>query len=267
MATKKRSLVSGLRPEVHRLPLNRPLGAHNVYEIPVDASLIEAARAIYRQHIAPRVSDQHGSFHSGDFAFHVNRPPDWGSDISWWSADDAQTYRYFESEFFLKVNLGEPLDRLIDIDSTVRLYCPLFVVRSRCERTFFHVDYEPGCGTNAYTLMTPLEDMSSMGDGHLAYLDARGRPCIYRYKKGTAIVFGTSFFHGTQVVAGGQPQAFLCFTFGSDKEKYWPEVKKSIYGQSRLLCTPSGTLLTRSTPECEARHPDTAPNNTVNVRS
>ena len=183
MATKKRSLVSGLRPEVHRLPLNRLLGAHNVYEIPVDASLIEAAREIYHQHIAPRVSDQHGSFHSGDFAFHVNRPPDWGSDISWWSADDAQTYRYFESEFFLKVNLGEPLDRLIDIDNTVRLYCPLFVVRSRCERTFFHVDYEPGCGTNAYTLMTPLEDMSSMGDGHLAYLDARGRPRIYRYKK------------------------------------------------------------------------------------
>ncbi len=246
MATKVRGLVSGLGSEVHRLPLNTGLQAHNVYEIPVDPSPIEAARALYGQHIAPRVSTQQGSFHSGDFAFHVSRPADWGSDISWWSADDAQTYRYFESEFFLKISLGEPLHRLIDVDSTVRLYCPFFVVRSRCERTFFHMDYTRGCGTNAYTLMTPLEDMSSTGDGHLAYLDARGRSCIYCYRKGTAIVIGTSFVHGTQVVASGQPRAFLCFTFGSDKEKYWPELKKSIYYQSRLLCTPGGTLLTRS---------------------
>jgi hypothetical protein len=108
------------------------------------------------------------------------------------------------------------------------------------------MDYTPGCGTNAYTLMTPLENMPAAGDGHLAYLDARGRACIYRYKKGTAIVIGTSFLHGTQVVATGQPRAFLCFTFGSDKEKYWPEVKNSIYYQSRLICTPGGTLLTRS---------------------
>ena len=147
MATKMRGLVSGLSSEVHRLPLNAELRAHNVYEIPVDPSATEAARALYGQHIAPRVSERRGSFHSGDLALYVNRPAGWGSDISWWSADDAQTYRYFESEFFLKVSLSEPLHRLIDIDSTVRLYCPFFVVRSRCERTLFHMDYEWGCGT------------------------------------------------------------------------------------------------------------------------
>ena len=246
MAAKVQARVPGLGSEFHGLPLNAQLGAHNVYEIPVDPSPIEAARALYGQHIASRVSTQQGSFQSGDFAFHVSRPPDWGSDISWWSADDAQTYRYFESEFFRKISLGEPLRRLIDVDSAVRLYCPFFVVRSRCEQTFFHTDYTPGCGTNAFTLMTPLDDMPTTGEGHLAYLDTHGRSCIYRYKKGTAIVIGTSFLHGTQVVSTGQPRAFLCFTFGSDKEKYWPEVKNSIYYQSRLICTPGGTLLTRS---------------------
>jgi len=236
---------SGTQAEIDRLPFNAKLCAYNVHEIPVDPSLIDAAGAFYFQHMAPRVSEQRGSFRSGQLAFYVTRPPDWGSDISWWSADDAQTYRYFESEFFLKVCLGEPLRRLIDIDRAVRLYYPSFVVRSQCEETFFHVDYRPGCGTNAYTLMTPLEDMSGSGEAHLAYLDALGRPRIYRYNKGTAIVFGTNFFHGTQVAAQRQARAFLCFSFGSDKQQYWPELKKSIYYQSRLLCTPGGTLLTR----------------------
>ena len=253
MATETRNLVSGTQPDMHRLPFNRALGAHNVYEIRVDPSLIESAKAIFRQHIEPRVNDPCGTFYSRELAFHVNRPPDWGSDISWWSADDAQTYRYFERELFQKLNLGEPFDRLIDTARAIRLYCPFFVVRSRCEETFYHVDFEPGCGTNAYTLMTPLEDMTAMDDGHLAYLDASGRSSIYRYEKGTAIVFGASFYHGTQVVAGGPPRALLCFTFGSDKEKYWPEIRKSIYYQSRVLCTPGGALLTRSASDGEAR--------------
>jgi hypothetical protein len=152
LASQTLGLVSGLRSKVHRLPVSKKLRAHNVYEIPVDPSLIEAARALYGRHIAPRLSEQRGSFHSGDLALHVNRPAGWWSDISWWSADDAPTYRYFETEFFQKLRLGEQLHRLIDIDCAVRLYCPFFVVRSRCQRTHFHKDYSWACGTNAYTL-------------------------------------------------------------------------------------------------------------------
>jgi hypothetical protein len=228
---------------VYRLPLNAKLRAHSVYEIPVDPLLIETARALYGRHIAPRLSEQHGSFQSGDLALYVNRPPGWWSDISWWSADDLPTYRYFETEFFRKLSLGERLHRLIDIDRTVRVYSSMFVVRSWCEQTRFHRDYAWGCGPNCYTLMMPLEDMSATEAGHLAYLDVLGRLRIYRYNKGTAVVFGTGFRHGTQCHSGGPPHPFLCFTFGSDKEKYWSELQKSISGQSRLLRRPGGTFM------------------------
>lgn len=243
LATRMLGFVSGLSSRVHWLPRNTELRAHNVYEIPVDPSLIETARAFYSRHIAPRLIEQHESFQSGDHALYVNRPPGWWSDISWWSPDDLPTYRHFETEFFRKLSLGERLHRLIDIDSTVRLYCSFFVVRSRCEQTRFHKDYSWGCGTNCFTLMTPLEDMSSTEAGHLAYIDTRGLRRIYRYRKGTAVVFGTGFLHGTQCYSGGRPHPFLCFTFGSDKEKYWPELQKSISYQSRLLCRPGGTFM------------------------
>jgi len=42
---------------------------------------------------------------------------------------------------------------------------------------------------------------------------------------------------------GGLSRVFLCFTFGSDKECYWLVIQRSIYGQSRLLCRPGGTLV------------------------
>ena len=116
MVTKMRGLVADLESEAHPLPLNAELRANNVYEIPVDPSPIEAARALYGQHIAPRVSMQHGSFRSRDLAFHVNRPDGWGSDISWWSRM-MQTYRYF-NRIFLKVSPRRALHRLIDIDGS-----------------------------------------------------------------------------------------------------------------------------------------------------
>jgi hypothetical protein len=71
--------------------------------------------------------------------------------------------------------------------------------------------------------MAPLEDMTSAVDGHLAYLDRWGRHRIYRYRKGRAVVFGAGFIHGTQRMRAASPRAFLCFTFGSDKEQHWPE--------------------------------------------
>lgn len=236
-------LVSAGRSRAAGLPVNPQLRAHNVHEVSVDPAMIDAARTFYQQHIAARLAEHGGFASSNGLAFYVKRPEGWSSDIGWYSADNEKAYRHFETEFFRTLPLADPFHRLVDIDRGLRMYCPFFVVRSRCDRTRFHRDYGWNMGTNAYTLMTPLEDMASVPDGHLAYLDTWGRRRIYRYRKGTAVILGAGFTHGTQPVASGPPRAFLCFTFGSDKDQYWPVVKKTIGHQSRMICRPDGTLV------------------------
>jgi hypothetical protein len=49
-----------------------------------------------------------------------------------------------------------------------------------------------------------------------------------------------------RIVAGGQPRAFLYFTFGSDE--VLAREQEGIYYQSRLICATGGTLLTRPAP-------------------
>jgi hypothetical protein len=249
LATTKKGWQSGRQSKARGLPLNRTLGAYNVFEVPIDPSVIDAANDIYRQHIAPRVADQEGPFESADdLAFYVKRPKGWDSDISWWSADNASAYQHFDRECFEKIRFDEELLRLIDVDTDIRMYCPFFVVRSRCEQTRFHSDYEWDAGTNGYTLMTPVQDMSSDVDGHLEYLDIRGRRRMYRYRVGTAVVFGAGFIHGTQKMLAGSPRAFLCFTFGSDKEQHWPALKKTVATWSRQVRRPGGALIRGSQP-------------------
>jgi hypothetical protein len=240
--TAKLAWQAWRRARALRLPFNYRLQAYNVFEIPVDQLLITRAGEFYAQHIAPRL-DSEGSWRSDGWAFYVKRPTGWSSDISWWTADDAPTYHWFETTLFQKVGLGAPFSDLIDHDVTIRLYSPSFVVRSRCKQTQFHQDYSWEFGTNAYTLMTPLADMSAVPDGHLNYMDIWGRRRVYRYRMGTAVVFGAGFVHGTQPVAAGPPRAFLCLTFGSDKALYWPHVQASVGTQGRLVCHPNGTLM------------------------
>lgn len=249
LATMKKGWQAGRQAKARGLPFNRTLGAYNVFEVPIDLSVIDAASKIYDQHIAPRVADQAGPFESeGGLAFYVKHPEGWGSNISWWSADDASTHHLFDGEYFQKIRFDEQLLRLIDVDTAVRMYCPFFVVRSRCEQTRFHSDYDNEVGTNGYTLMTPVQDMSSDLDGHLEYLDVWGRRRMYRYRRGTAVVFGPGFIHGTQRMLAGPSRAFLCFTFGSDKEEHWPALKKTVGTWSRQVCRPGGTLIRGSRP-------------------
>ena len=234
-------VLAGMRAKARRLPFNPQLGAHNVFEIPVDPELLDGARALYCQHIEPRVAEQRGAFQSGDWAFYAHRPEGWDSDISWWSAEDERTYRHCD-DLFRRVQLG-PIAGLLDVVQAVRLYCPLFVVRSRCLSPHFHKDYTWGCGTNAYTLMTPLEEFSLAKGGHLAYLDTWGRQRVYQYRLGTAVVFGTGFIHSAQPMPPGPTRAFLCFAFGSDRESFWPELRQGVSWRNRLHCRPSGALM------------------------
>merc|ERR1712124_86221 len=84
---------------------------------------------------------------------------------------------------------------------------------------YWHVDYEWSCepqAKQAYTLMTPLYDMSCYEDGHLLYKNTADEECVYKYKLGKAVVFGSGFEHATQPCLDSQAKAFLCFNFGSD---------------------------------------------------
>ena len=123
-------------------------------------------------------------------------------------------------------------------------------MRTRCDAPNFHVDYAREVGTNALTLMTPLEDFPPTEGFQLLYQqapttslppptaphpNASGEggtalpppPRQYAYRKGEAIVFGASFVHSTEPGAAADPAAphvYLCFTFGTDKPEHWPAI-------------------------------------------
>jgi len=205
----------------------------------VRTDVIEEMAALYQQWVAPHLEREDESFRTGPFALYVTRPR-WQSDVKWWSPDDDATFARFR-DAFNRLPVARHFERIVDLDLGVRLYCPFFVTRTWCKATDFHVDYEPECSTNAYTLMTPLGDYAP-GGGHLAYRDAWGRERVYTYRKGTAVAFGSHFWHGTEPVGSGAPRAFLCFTFGTDKARHWPAIEKSVATQSRLVCRPDGTM-------------------------
>jgi hypothetical protein len=235
-------IVAGLRARVLGLPYNTKLQAHNVREIPVDGALIEDSRHFYQQRIADHLDRPEGRLVSGPLALYVKRPGQWQNDITWWSADDPATHEYLEATFFQRIDL-RAVAPLVALDRALRMYATFIVVRSRCRRPSYHKDYIWACGQQCYTLMTPLEDWSGSDEGHLSYLDVWGRQRVYRYRLGVAVVFGAGFLHSTQAMSTGPPRAFLCFTFGTDRDRYWPALQRSIYGQSRQFCRPGGQLV------------------------
>ena len=66
----------------------------------------------------------------------------------------------------------------------------------------------------------------------------------YTYRRGRAIVFGAGFEHSTEPgrCADGQPHAYLCFTFGTDRQAAWEQISRTLDTQSRIVCQPDGTL-------------------------
>jgi len=65
----------------------------------------------------------------------------------------------------------------------------------------------------------------------------------YTYFPGEAIVLGGGFWHSTEPGWAPEPRAFLCFTFGTDREELWPSIAKTLDSyQSRILCRPGGQM-------------------------
>ena len=125
---------------------------------------------------------------------------------------------------------SKPLGLEIDFDEDIAMYTGSLVVRVGArDEPYWHVDYQWSTGhqaQQAYTLMTPLYDMSQYGDGHLLYRNLADEDRVYKYKLGQAVIFGSGFEHATQPCTDTAVKAFLCFNFGSDKiEKYWDAPK------------------------------------------
>ena len=107
------------------------------------------------------------------------------------------------------------------------------------------------------TLITPLRDYKETDSFQMTYLaqqpsgakkaaGADGAPeqRRYVYRRGKALVFGAGFEHSTEPGASldGEMHAFLCFTFGTDRQERWPEISQTLGTQSRIVRHPDGEL-------------------------
>ena len=84
----------------------------------------------------------------------------WASDLAWISVDDEKAFGLF-SQIFDELNVRELVAPFVDTRERVRLYSSFFVVRSRCELPNVHTDWDDEVGTDAFTLLTPLDDYPS----------------------------------------------------------------------------------------------------------
>jgi hypothetical protein len=197
-----------------------------VHEVDVPLAAVAAARRLYESAVVANLGDDPGSsIASSAGTFYLTAPPRWGYSIKWVYGGDKEAHAAFEDLFtqcgtrahFQHADEA-PVGYEIRVRHGIRLYAGSFVVRSSRGLTepFFHEDFNPRCGTEAYTFMTPLYDMSQMHDGHLLYHDIDGEECVYRYKVGKSIQFGAGFSHATQPCSDGEEHPFLCFNFGTD---------------------------------------------------
>ena len=181
----------------------------------------------------------------------------WDSNIAWVSVDDRKALDRFEG-LFRRLQLAERFSSVIPHDVSPRLYSAFYVTRSFCNSHNFHTDYFHSVGTHAMTLITPLRDYAETDSFQLTYcaqdengvlFEADGRtPQLkrYVYEKGKAVVFGSRFEHSTEPGASREPNdgphAYLCFTFGTDRQERWPDIARTLGTQSRIVVEPDGEL-------------------------
>lgn len=198
---------------------NRELNALNVFKIKIRQRIIRDLHEYFKNHVQNNSTDQ-------DF---YTISPQWNSDIQWTSVNNLKTYKKF-LKIFDTLDLS-PIEKFID--GEIICYSIFFVTRSRCHKPNFHTDFS-NTKNNAFTLMTPLTNINDDVRGHLLYRDLADQTKVYRYKRGECIVFGDSFVHSTQPYENKEV-TFLCFTFGSDKKKYWKNIFKCIGEQQARI--------------------------------
>ena len=94
------------------------------------------------------------------YAFHCERP-NWKSDIRWVSAANEDTLGFFQ-ELFDRLDIASSFAFL----GQMTLLSGYLVVRQCTQKSHFHSDFSE-TGGKAFTLMTPLQDMSDLEACHL----------------------------------------------------------------------------------------------------
>ena len=217
--------------------VNDSLRAPNVVELPFDRETLRPLLKIYRKDILPNYHRKQGMIGERT-RWHVCLP-DWhsDSDLAWISPVSSETQRLC-SELFDKLHFDKMLRPLVDCRERVVVYYTSIIVRSVVPEENWHTDYTR-TKNNAFSIMVPLSGTTSR-NMNLLYKDVKGRRRRYVYRPGRAIAFSDNFEHCTQPGRKRALTAFLCFTCGSDKMKYWPQTLSNIETQTSYLRDPRG---------------------------
>ena len=220
--------------------------SNTVFTCAVDAAVLRAARATFEA-LQPESSKGRVLLSKKQkLRFHVERPP-WKSDIRWISAAEPRTLHEFFAPLFARLRLPEVFGSV----GEMVLFSGYFVARQETRRSHFHEDFgDTGC--RAFTLMTPLYDMSALPDCHLL-CEREESLHQYRYELGRAVVFGDRFVHATQTGKAPQPLAFLCFTFGDRRMTpgQWENAEFYIKNQAPFYFDPNGKLVESTERFCQ----------------
>lgn len=232
---------------------NRRLRANNVWEIDLDASVIGSAERLFYEgepfeSVTAGMDEPYDVLETSVGDFFAQRVT-WDSNIAWISVDEASSFAHFQSMWQQQLELDRRFASVVPHTRRLQLYSSFFVARTWCRSHNFHFDYKPPVGCDALTLITPLRDYEETDSFQMTYRarDPSGERCWderYEYKLGKALVFGSQFEHSTEPGRGqdGEPHAFLCFTFGTDRQERWAEIARTLDTQSRIVAHPDGQL-------------------------
>ena len=220
--------------------------AANVREVALDAGKLAPALALASQVQALTDADRFVQLEYAGQTVNLSakRPDNWRSDISWWSADDPDSFAYFQ-RLFDDLGMAGVVAPYVDHSEQIRLFAGFFVMRRWCTEEDMHFDWDEG-NNDGFTLMAPLT--ANAADLGLAYLDFRLQRRVYSYTMGRGVVFGDLFMHSTQAGETDEPAVFLCFNFGTDKMDRWPQLSQTTGHQGRLHRRPDGVFVLDQVP-------------------
>ena len=167
--------------------------------------------------------------------------PHWNGDISWISAASKETFNFFE-QCFTELGIARKTQEAAELDFPLMMYSGFFVVRSYGEETHFHLDYDNACENKAFTLMLPIQIDETAEFGHLLFKNAFFTDDKYRYTKGKAISFGSTFVHSTEPFKSDEKFIFLCFTYGTKDIGNWEAIQSTVTRQGISYRHPDGNI-------------------------
>lgn len=225
-------------------PIKQLSSSLNAYTFTFDKALLEPIRNMYSTFIAPMLDNHPTLLDGGNLIQNIFVCPNYrfyilsykSAPLLWISNDDAATYLPFK-QFFDELKITENVKRLVEHHKDIVVYCGFFVVGNHLDKELWHVDYLDNA--HAFTLITPLFDLSSQHGG-LLYTDEHQKRQCYQYKIGEAIFFGDGFTHTTQPYPKTNTRVLLSMTFGTDNPAHWEVLEKTIGTQSRFLILPCG---------------------------